>query len=153
MFENFFEGIVFLWKRGRTQSLHFCNFDLLFPPKDGILGKTSAIRLFKYVKIKFRSSSFILGKIRLLFARFVLFLAGNRARSQFKGSGSKFDRSNFTHTIPGQLPKKRFVPALSTYAASGHKGYHTYIFETIKLDCLMQNLMLERLAPISSPKN
>ena len=53
-------------------------------------------------------SSLLSGKIRLLNALFGLFLAGNRAGSQVKGSESKFDISYFTHTIPGQLPVKNF---------------------------------------------
>ena len=48
------------------------------------------------------------GKIRLLFAIFAIFLSGNRAGSKVKGTESKFDKNYFIHTIPGQLPVKRF---------------------------------------------
>ena len=82
-----------------------------------ILGNTSAIELSKYVKISPLSFQ---GKIRLIFALFVLFLAGNRVRSQVKSSESKFNVSYFTHTIPGQLPVKKIC---CNFAAIGHKGH------------------------------
>ena len=67
-------------------------------------------------------------------------------------------------------PKKILFPTFSGFAAIDHKGhftkiltgifkfgcfswYHAYIFEKNELDFLMQNLMLDRLAPISNPKN
>ena len=68
------------------------------------------------------------------------------------------------------LLKKKLITTFSSFAATDHKGhfrkvltrilkfgcfscYHAYIFENNKLNFLMQNLMLNRLAPISSPKN
>ena len=110
------------------------------------------------------------GKIRLLFAIFGLFLPGSRTGSQVKGLESKFDKSCFIHTIPGQFPvKKNVIPTLSSFATIDLKEnfrktltwifkfgclfwYHAYIFEENKLDFLIQNLMLNRLTPISNPK-
>ena len=108
------------------------------------------------------------GKIRILFTLFGLFLAGNKAVSQFKRSQSKFDITYLTHTIPGQLPVKIFGSNTSSFAAIGRKGhfrkiltqifksgcfswYHACIFEMNELYSLMHNLMLNELAPISNP--
>ena len=95
----------------------------------------------------------------------------NREGSQVNELESKFDQSYFIHTIPGQLPVKKIVtPKFSSFAAKDHKGhfrkiltqifkfgyfswYHAYSFEKNKLDFLMQNLILNRLAPISNLKN
>ena len=52
-------------------------------------------------------SSCLSGKMRLLFAIFGIFLLENRARSQVKAVESKFDKYNFIHTIPSQLPVKK----------------------------------------------
>ena len=130
-------------------------------------GKTSA----KYVKMMALSPLSFPGKIWLLFAIFELFLPGNREWSQVKELESKFGKSYFIHTIPGQLPVKKFlIPTCSSFAAIDHKGhfkkiltrffkfgcfslYQAYIFEKNKWHFLMQNLMLSRLAPISNPAN
>ena len=48
-----------------------------------------------------------LGKIRLLFVIFGIFVPGNRAGSEVKGVESKRDKYCFIHTIPGQLPAKK----------------------------------------------
>ena len=56
------------------------------------MGKTSAIGLWKYVKIKVLSPLPIPGKTRLLYAIFGGFLPENRVRSQIKGLESKFDK-------------------------------------------------------------
>ena len=45
--------------------------------------------------------------IRLLFALFWLFSAGNQPRSKAKGSESKFETTYFTNTVPGHLPFKK----------------------------------------------
>ena len=71
-------------------------------------GKTSAIELSKYVKMKSLSPLPFLGKIPSLFAIFGIFLSGNRAGSQVKGVELKFDNYYFIHKIPGQLPVKIF---------------------------------------------
>ena len=122
----------------------------------------------KYVKIRALSPLPFPGKIWLLFAIFGLFLPGDRKGSQ--ESELKFGKFYFIHTIPGQLPvKKILIPSFSSFAAANHKGhfrkvltrilklgcfswYHAYIFENNKLTFSMQNLMLNRLAPISNPK-
>ena len=65
---------------------------------------------------------------------------------------------------------KKNILLFSSFAAADHKGhfrkvltrilkfgcfswYHTFIFENNKWNFLMQNLMLNRLAPIPNPKN
>ena len=121
----------------------------------------SAIGLSKYVKIKALSPLSFPGKIRLLFALFGLFFARKRARPQVGGSESKCDISYFTHTIPCQFPVKKV--GSNTFQLCGYRSqkifkfgcfsrYHAYIFEKSGSDILMQNLMLNRLAPISNPK-
>ena len=113
-------------------------------------------------------SSPLSGKIRLLFAIFGIFLPGKRAVSQVK---RKFDKYYFIHTIPGQLPvKKNFVQIFSSFAVIDHKGhfrkiltrifkfgwfswYHSYMFLKFALLKLKENLKLNRLAPVSNPKN
>ena len=51
-------------------------------------------------------------------------LPGNREGSQVKGLESKFGKSYFIHTIPGQLPvKKILIPTFSSFAATDHKGH------------------------------
>ena len=131
--------------------------------------KTSGIRLSKHVKIKALSPCPFPGKIQLLFAIFGLFLPGNSVESQGKWLESKFDKSCFIHTIPGQLPIKVLVSTFSSFATIGHKAhfrkivtqtfkfgsfcwYHNYIFKKNELNFLMENLKLNRLARISSPK-
>ena len=129
-------------------------------------GKTSAIELFKYVKMKSLSPLTFLGKIRLAFAIFGIFLPGNSAGSQTEEVESKFDKYYFIHTINGHLPvKKNLVRIFSSFAAINHKRnfrkiltvffkfgwfswYNYYIFKKIKLNYLMQNLILIRLATI-----
>ena len=59
-------------------------------------------------KIKALSSLTFRENIRLLFAIFGLLLPGNMVGSQVKGLESKFNKSYFIHTIPGQLPVKKF---------------------------------------------
>ena len=49
-----------------------------------------------------------LGKIRLLYALFGLFVEGSRAGRQIIESESKFDISFFTHAIPGKFHVKKF---------------------------------------------
>ena len=97
------------------------------------------------------------------------FFTANREGSQVKELESKFGKSYFIHT--NQLTvKKILIPTFSSFGATDHKGhfkkmltrifkfgcfswYHAYIFEKNKLDFLMQNLMVNLLAPISNPKN
>ena len=94
-------------KKGRTQSQHFrSNYETTFPPEDGQnqrnmqqCGKTSAIQLFKYVKMKSLSHLPFQGKTRLLFA-----ICG----VPVKVVESKFDKYYFIHTFPGQRPVKKF---------------------------------------------
>ena len=103
-------------------------------------------------------------KIRFLLTLFGLFLARNMAGSQVKVSESKLHISYFTHTIPGQLPVKKvwfqhfpvghFRNILTSIFKFGCFSWcHVFIFEKNKLHILMQNLMLNRLAPISNSKN
>ena len=98
------------------------------------------------------------------FLQYLDYFCPNRAGSQVKGLESKFDKTYFIHAIPGQLPvKKILVSTFSSFAVIDRKAwifkfdsfssYHTYIFEKTELDLLMQSLMLNRLAPISNPKN
>ena len=107
-------------EKGRTQSQYFwSNFEssLTFPLEDGQnrkrnkqqCGKTSAIELSKYVRIKSLFHLPFPGKIRLLFAIFGVTLPGNTVGSQFKGVESKFDKYYFIYTVPGQLPVKKIV--------------------------------------------
>ena len=66
--------------------------------------------------------------------------------------------------------KKNLIPTFSNFVATNHKvhfrkvltqilkfrcfsWYHAYIFVNNKSNIPMQNLMLNRLAPISNPKN
>ena len=90
-------------------------------------------------------------------------MPGNRARLQIKGLESKFDKAYFIHTISGQFPIKK-IEAIDLkenlrkmltriFKFGCFSRYHAYMFEENKLDFLMQNLMLNRLAPISNPKN
>ena len=122
-------------------------------------GTTSPIGLSKYVKLKALSLLPFPGTIRLLFAIFRLFLIGNRAGSLVKLLKSKFNRSHFTHTIPGQfLVKKIWFQHFPIFAAIDHKGHFRKILTRIfKFGCfshlLKLNLMLNRLATISNPKN
>ena len=75
-------------KKRRTQSLHFwSHFDRPFPPEDGrnwkryaVVGKTSAICLSKYVKIKSLSPLPFPGKTQLLFCNIWAFFARKRGR-------------------------------------------------------------------------
>ena len=103
----------------------------------------------------------------ITFAILRLLLPGNREESQVKGLESKFGKSYFIHTIPGQLPvKKILIPTFSSFAATDHKGdfrkvltrifvfgcfpwYHAYIFENNKLEFRMQNLIWH---PFQIPK-
>ena len=55
-------------------------------------GKTSAIGLGKYVKIKALNPLLFPRKTRVLFATFESFLPENRVGTQIKGLGSKFDK-------------------------------------------------------------
>ena len=71
-------------------------------------GKTSAIELSIHVKMKSLSSLPFPGKIRSLFAIFGIILPEDTVGSQVKGAESKFDKCYFIHTIPGQLPVKKF---------------------------------------------
>ena len=111
------------------------------------------------------------GKNMTTIFNFGLFLLGNREESHVKVLESKFGKSYFIHAIPGQCPvKKLLIPTFSTFAAIDHKWhfikaltrilkfgcfswYHAYILENNKLNFLMQDLMLNRLAPISNTKN
>ena len=84
----------------------------------------------------------------------------------------KLDKSYFIHTIPGQLPAKKVwfqhFPVLwhrsqSTFQKNFSTGFqvfvcfffwcHACVFEKNELNFLMQNLLLNQLAPISNPKN
>ena len=51
-------------------------------------------------------------------------MARNRARSQVKGSESKFDVSYFTHTIPGKLPVENVCS--STLQFCGYRSKTTF---------------------------
>ena len=95
-----FEGFEFLSKRDGPK---FCTFDLTlttpFPLKmteiekdNNWWGKTSAIRLSEYVKIKALSPFSFPRKTRLLFPIFGLFLPGNRVEPQIERLESKFDK-------------------------------------------------------------
>ena len=69
--------------------------------------KTLAIGLSKYRNIKTLSPLAFPRKIRLLFALFWLFLAGNRPRSKVKRSEWKFEIAYFTKAVPGHVPVKK----------------------------------------------
>ena len=106
------------------------------------MGKPSAIGLSKYVKVKALSPLLFLEKTRSLFAIFGLFLPGNRVESKIKGIESKcrFVKTCwFQHFPVLQLCKGHFRKNLS-----GFSSLAAY---------LMQNLMLNRLTPISNPKH
>ena len=106
------------------------------------MGKPSAIGLSKYVKVKALSPLLFLEKTRPLFAIFGLFLPGNRVESKIKGIESKcrFVKTCwFQHFPVLQLCKGHFRKILS-----GFSSLAAY---------LMQNLMLNRLTPISNPKH
>ena len=77
-------------------------------------GKTSAIWLSKYVKIKTLSPLPFPEKTRLLFAIFRLFLPGNRVGSQMKGLESKFDKIL-------EICSNILVPTFSYFSAIGNK--------------------------------
>ena len=72
-----------------------------WPKSKKMYGKTLAIGLSKSRLCQNQGSisSLLSGKIWLLFTLFGLFLVGNRAESQVRGSESKFEMSCFTHTI------------------------------------------------------
>ena len=62
-------------------------------------------------------SSLLSGKNMITFCAIWAILAGKRVRSLVKGFESKFDIPYFIHTILGQLSVKKFVSALSSFAA------------------------------------
>ena len=113
---NFSEGFDYLWKRDGSNVTTFGpTLTHLFLLKMAKIkktkqqcGKTSAIELFKYVKMKSLSPLTFLGKIRLAFAIFGIFLPGNSAGSQDEEVESKFDKYYFIHTINSHLPVKKF---------------------------------------------
>ena len=72
-----------------------------------------------------------LGKIRLVFAIFGIFLSGNKARSEDKGVELKFDKYSFIHTINDHLSVKKLVQIFSSFAAIDHKGYFRKIIRGI----------------------
>ena len=84
MFENFFEGFEFSWKReGLKLNIFGPTLIPRFPLKIAeieknkrLCGKTLAVGLSKYFKIKTLSPLPFLGKIQLLFAIFGLFFSG-----------------------------------------------------------------------------
>ena len=106
------------------------------------MGKPSAIGLSKYVKVKVLSSLLFLEKTRSLFAIFGLFLPGNRVESKIKGLESKCKLVKtcwFQHFPVLQLCKGHFRKILTRFSSLA--AY------------LMQNLMLNRLTPISNSKH
>ena len=110
-------------------------------------GKTSAIELFKYVKMKSLSPLTFLGKIRLAFAIFGIFLPGNSAGSQDEEVESKFDKYYFIHTINSHLPVKNLVRIFSSFAAINDKGHFRKIltvFFQIWLVFLVQLLHFQK---------
>ena len=104
--------------------------------------KPSAIRLSKYVKIKALSPLPFPEKSTITFAIFGLFLPGNRVESKIKGLESK---CKFVKTCWFQ-----HFPVLQLY-----KGHFRKILTGFSnlVAFLMQYLMLNRLTPISNPKN
>ena len=91
------------------------------------------------------------GKTLLLFGIFGLFLPRNGKGSQIKELESKFDKIL-------QISKNILVPTFSGFAAIDHKGHFRKFFNWIlkfgyELGYRMQKLMLNRLTPISNPKN
>ena len=160
-------------EKGWTQSLYFCNFDLLFPTEDGLLNRKKYIftwKNFSHWAIQVCQNQ---GSISCPLSRKDANTFCNiigRKQGEVKGSESKCDASFFTHTIPDQVVMKNVC--CNTFQFCGYRSqrtfhknltqifecgcfswYHAYIFEKKKVDCLMQNLMLKRLAPISKPKN
>ena len=65
--------------------------------------------------------------IRVLFALFGIFLAGNRAGSQVQGVESNFDKYYFIHTTPGPLPVKNF--RLNIFQFCGCRPRRTFQIE------------------------
>ena len=176
LFEAFWRICIFI-ENGLTQSLHsWSNFDFLFPPEDGRnqegeqgYGNTSDLGLSKYAKIKALSPFPFGGKIRLLYALFGLFLEGSRAGRKIRESESNFDISFFTHAIPGKLFVKKLwfqhfpvslLPITKDTSEKFHLDFQVcmlflvqglHFWKKKQLDFLMQNLMLNQLAP--NPKN
>ena len=101
-------------------------------------GKTSAVELLKFIKIKALSL--------LPFHLCGLFLLGNMVRSQLKAVDSKFDKKLLSTQFLSTYCKKVLVPTFSSFGAIYHKGhfwksltqifkfrcfawYHAHIFE------------------------
>ena len=105
---NIFEGFEFLWKRdGPKLSIFRPTLTAGFALKiaeieknKNYCGKTSAVGLLKYIKIKALSP--------LPFILCDLFLRGNRVRSQLKAVESNFDKNLFYPHNSCQLLVKNF---------------------------------------------
>ena len=142
--------LVFFWL---LLPLIWFNFNENFMPK---------LNSAKYAEKKGRiSSPFSWKNMWVHFAIFGLFLAGNRACSQVRGSETKFDIFYFTHMVFEILSycNKSLVSALSNFTAIGFKGhflknftqifmfgcfsqYHAHSFYKNNFNFLMQSLML-----------
>ena len=113
------------------------------------------------------------GKIWFSFAIFGIFLRGNRAESQNKVIEPKFDKYYFIHTIPGQIPLNKI--GSNIFQLCGYRSQRTFqknfnldfqiwlvflvpflhfLKTQVKLsDVESDYLMLNRLVPVSNPKN
>ena len=143
-------------KKRPTQSLHFwSNFDHPFPPEDGRNRKREAevrknVRYWAIQICQNQGSISSPGKTRLLFAIFGLFLEFFQNLTKFFKHVKTFQFQHF----PVLQKKWTFQKKLNWIFKFGcFSWYHAHFSKKGELDYLMQNLMLNRLAPIPNPKN
>ena len=132
-------GLVYLWKRDRLKVSTFGpTLTPLFPlmmakidKNKDCCGKTSAIELSKFVKMKPLSHPPFPRKIRLLFVIFGIFLLGNRAGVTSQKSRIKVWQILFyPHDSWSTSCKKVLDQIFPSFAATDHKGhFRTWIFK------------------------
>ena len=133
------EGLVYLWKRDRLKVSTFGpTLTPLFPLNMAKIhknkqwcGKTSAIELSKFVKMKSLSHLPFPRKIRLLFAIFGIFLRGKRVGVTSQRSRIKVWQILFyPHDSWSTSCKKVLDQIFPSFAATDHKGhFRTWIFK------------------------
>ena len=172
IFWKFFEIFKFSWKRnglkvctfGPTLTVHFPQKMKEIKKNKQHYGKTSAIGLFKYVKIKALSLLTFLGKIWLLFHYLGYFWqeTGHGHKSQGPNQNFKYPITPTRFLV--NFLSKNLIPTLSSFAAIGHKWFsslaaflgttHKFLKKMSQISWCrtLNNRMLNQLASISNPK-